>query len=171
MTTEKSYTKWYFLSIIVAAYIIVFLFNKTKFLLAINSAIKIFISIIPTFLLIFILMALINYFVKPESLVKHMGKESGIKGWVIAIIAGIISSGPIYMWYPMLNDLQKQGMRNGLIVTFLYNRAVKIPLLPLLISYFGIVYSITLLIVMIVMSVIQGRIVEKILEIDSVDKI
>ncbi len=44
--------------------------------------------------------------------------------------------------------LQKKGMRPALIATFLYNRAVKIPLLPLLIIYFGLTYSLVLMVVM-----------------------
>ena len=98
-------------------------------------------------------------------LVKWLGKESGIKGWLIAIIGGILSSGPIYMWYPLLSQIKKQGGRDGLIATFLYNRAVKIPLMPLLIYYFGWIYAIVLTFVMIIFSVFQGLIVEKIVEV------
>lgn len=165
MTSEKSHVGWYFLLTVVIIYIITFIINSTKIILALNEFIKIFISIIPILLTVFILMAFTNYFVKPKTLVKYMGKESGIKGWLIAIIAGIISTGPIYMWYPMLNDLQSEGVRNGLIAAFLYNRAIKIPLLPMLILYFGLTYSIILMIIMIFISVLQGIITEKLMEI------
>jgi hypothetical protein len=84
---------------------------------------------------------------------------------LIAISGGILSTGPIYMWYPLLNDLQKQGMRPSLIAVFLYNRAVKIPLMPLIIIYFGWIYMIVLLVVMIVVSIAQGWITEKLMEI------
>jgi len=106
-------------------------------------------------------MAVTNYFIKPSFLVKIMGKKSGVLGWIIAIITGIISTGPIYMWYPLLADLKKKGVRQGLIATFLYNRAIKIPLLPMIILYFGLPYTIILTIVMMIISVIQGLIIEK----------
>ena len=69
------------------------------------------------------------------------------------------------MWYPLLNDLQKQGVKNGFIATFLYNRAVKIPLLPVMILYFELKYVILLTAVMVLISVIQGLVVEKIMEV------
>jgi len=165
MTTEKSYAGWYFLLIVVGIYIVTAIFDLTKIISALDQFQIIILKIIPVFLLVFVLMALTNYFITPKMLVKYMGKKSGLKGWIISIIAGIISTGPIYLWYPLLNDLQKQGARNGLIATFLYNRAIKIPLLPILIFYFGLTYSIILMIVMIIISIFQGIIIEKLMEV------
>ncbi len=165
MTHEKSYTGWYFLMIVGVIYVVAAIFNTTKVISALNQFVTIILKIIPVFLLVFLLMALTHYFVKPKTLVIYMGKNSGIKGWIIAIITGIISTGPIYMWYPLLNDLQKQGVRDGLISAFLYSRAIKIPLLPLLIIYFGLIYSIVLITVIIFISVFQGIITEKIMEV------
>lgn len=165
MTTEKNYSGWYFLGVVVLIYFIILLVNLKAFMSSLIFFKNILITVLPVLFLIFILIALTNYFVKPKFLIKYLGKNSGIKGWIISIIAGIISSGPIYMWYPLLNDLQKQGVKSGLIATFLYNRAVKIPLLPLLIFYFGIIYSLVLMFVMIIVSVLQGIIIEKIMEV------
>jgi len=165
MTSKKNLTGWYFLLGVILIYIITFFISTEKVYSSLIFFKDILLKIIPIFILIFILMTLTNYFIKPKTLMKYLGKNSGIKGWIIAIVGGILSSGPVYMWYPILNDLQKQGMKTGLIATFLYNRAVKIPLLPLLIVYFGITYSLVLLIVMIVVSVIQGWTTEKVLEV------
>lgn len=164
MTSEKSYVGWYFLLIVIVLYIVTFMFDSAKVFSGLEQFVIIFKSIIPVLIIIFVLMAVTNYFVKPSALVKYMGKESGFKGWLIAIIAGIISTGPIYMWYPMLNDLQKHGIRDGLVAAFLYNRAIKIPLLPMLVLYFGLAYSIILMVIMILVSVLQGLIVEKFME-------
>ena len=79
-------------------------------------------------------------------------------------IAGILSSGPVYMWYPLLSDLQNKGLKNGFIATFLYNRAIKLPILPLMISYFGIVYVLVLTIVMVFVSILQGLIINRLME-------
>ena len=112
-------------------------------------------------------MAIINYFVSPQKLVRYIGKSAGIKRWIIAIITGIISTGPIYLWYPLLSELKKQGVSNGFIATFLYNRAIKIPLIPLMIFYFGLAYVIVLTIVMIIISIVQGLIVEKFIGVEK----
>jgi len=51
-------------------------------------------------------------------------------------------------------------MRTGLIAAFLYNRAVKIPLIPLMIFYFGIPFVVILTIYTIVASVVEGKVLE-----------
>lgn len=167
MTTEKSNTGWYFLLVVLILYVIIFLFKQDLVINSLKFFITILKKIIPIFLLVFVLMALTNYFLEPKKLVKLMGKGSGIKGWFIAVSTGILSTGPIYLWYPLLNELQKNGVRNGLIAAFLYNRAIKIPLLPMLILYFGITYTIVLMAVMIVISVFQGIVIERLMEVKN----
>ena len=163
--SEQSYTAWYFLLGVIIIYVIIALFKPDTLMPSLKFFFDIIIKIIPVFVLIFVLMIIINRFVSTKKLMKYFGKKSGVKGWVAAIITGIISSGPIYLWYPLLNDLQKKGVRNGLVATFLYNRAVKLPLLPLMILYFGLVYTIVLTLVMMIISIFQGLIVEKIVEV------
>ncbi len=161
---EMSHNQWYFLAGVFVIAIIIFLFKPD----AITPSIQFFYSflkkIIPIICLIFVLMFLINFFVTPKQLVKYLGKKSkSIIAWPVVVIAGIISTGPIYMWYPLLNDLQKKGVKNSFIATFLYNRAIKPALLPLIIFYFGLAFTIVLTIVMIITSVFQGLIIDKIL--------
>ncbi|MBD3263201.1 hypothetical protein GF374_02370 [Candidatus Woesearchaeota archaeon] len=162
--TEKSLASWYFLIAVIISYVIIY-FTKPKLITpALKTAYNITLKIIPVIIVIFVLMATINYFIKPKELVKYLGKGSGVKGWLLAIGTGIISTGPIYMWYPLLADLQKKGMRNALIATFLYNRAVKPALIPLMVVYFGALFVCVLTIVMVLASVAEGWIVEKLLE-------
>ena len=109
-------------------------------------------------------MGIMNYIVNPKTIAKYVGEESGIKGWLLSISAGILSHGPIYVWYPLLKDLRNHGMRIGLIAVFIYNRAIKIPLLPLMIYYFGLMFVVVLTIYMIIASVIQGKLIDLVIE-------
>ncbi len=120
-------------------------------------------KIVLVFIGIFVLMALTNYFIRPEKLVEYFGHSKSVKGWFAAVITGIISTGPIYMWYPLLAELQEKGVKNGFIATFLYNRAVKLPLLPIMIVYFGFKFVVVLTFVMMFISVVQGLILNKIM--------
>ncbi|MCD6575696.1 MAG: hypothetical protein J7K73_00885 [Nanoarchaeota archaeon] len=158
---------WYFLAAVIVMYIVSFFINKDVVISGLKYAVGIFEKVIPIFVLVYILLVLINYFIRPQQLAKHLGEGSGIKGWIIAVVAGILSSGPIYMWYPLLNELQKHGVRNGLIATFLYNRAVKPALLPLIIYYFGLKFTIVLTIVMVGISIVQGMIIDKFVGVKS----
>ena len=152
----------YFLASVSFLYLILFLFNSEKIEKAIKTSAAVFIHILPALLFIIFLMAIMNYFIKPKTVSRYVGKGSGIKGWFLAIGMGVLSHGPIYAWYPLLSDLRKQGMKIGLIAVFLYSRAIKIPLLPLLVYYFGIAFVVILIGYMIIASIIQGHIIQRI---------
>lgn len=162
MVSKTSKTGWYFLGIVIVIYIITAIIKPSFLMPALDFFLKIIIKILPIFILIFAIMFIINYFITPKWLVKHLGKDGGIKTWLIAVISGIISTGPIYMWYPLLAELKEHGVRQGFLATFLYARAVKPALIPLMILYFGLMFTIVLTIVMIIFSVIQGIVLEKI---------
>lgn len=162
--SEKSYNGWYFLIVVVLLYVAVAFLRVMAIVPSLQFALRILKSIVPVFVLIFSLMTIVNYFITPKRVVKYLGKSSGLKRWFFAIIGGIISTGPIYMWYPMLKELKEKGVNYGFIATFLYNRAIKLPLIPLIIFYFGLEFTIVLTVVMVIMSVIQGIIFEKIEE-------
>ena len=161
MKKEKSYGAWYFLGVVVLLYMGYWLFSPTSVLTALGFGFKIVENIIPVFVLIFVLMTAVNYWATPDKVAKHLGKSSGYWRWVFAIFGGILSTGPIYMWYPMLKDLKKKGVNYGFVATFLYNRAIKPPLVPLIIYYFGFKFTIVLTVLMMIFSVLQGIIFEK----------
>ena len=153
---------WYFVLLTLIPYIYLYFTNKESYEKTIKVLIALIIKIIPIFLLIFLLMAITNYFITTKFILKHFSGK-GIKKWIFTIIGGILSSGPIYMWYPLLANLRKKGVKDGLIACFLYNRSVKIPLLPLMVIYFGWKYIIILTITMILASIIQGILIDKLL--------
>ena len=155
---------WYFLIGMLIVYLFLFFIRQDLFSKSINFFYDIILKIIPVFILVFILMAITNYFITPTFIMKHL-KEKGIKKWFFVIVGGILSTGPIYMWYPLLADLKNKGLDYGLIACFLYNRAIKIPLLPLAAIYFSWRYILVLLFVMIFISVIQGILINKLMEV------
>jgi uncharacterized membrane protein YraQ (UPF0718 family) len=131
---------------------------RTSLIFFFNFSIK----IIPIFIIIVGLMIITNYLVTPQAITRYF-KARGVKKWVFVVVGGIASTGPIYMWYPLLADLRKKGLSYGFIATFLYSRAIKIWLLPVIIFYFSLKYVIILTVVMIIFSVIQGITVNTIL--------
>ncbi|MEA1909610.1 MAG: hypothetical protein U9M89_01085, partial [Patescibacteria group bacterium] len=128
---------WTFLILVLVTYGVISVTHSSLAFGALISFWKIFQKVIPILTFVFILTFLFNIFLKPKIIIKYLSKQSGLKGWLLAIGGGIISMGAIYIWYPLLADLKEKGMSNALIATFLYNRAVKLQLLPFLIYYFG----------------------------------
>jgi len=71
------------------------------------------------------------------------------------------SSLPVYTWYALLRELREKGMRASLAAVFLYSRAVKLPLLPLMIHYFGTAYTLVLCLYLIGFSLVTGVLIRK----------
>ena len=108
-TTKKSskniYYSFSFLIIVITLYIILFLLKPDKIINSLYASRDIFMNIIPVLILVILLMGISNYLLKPKKVSKYLGKKSGVKGWFLSALFGILSHGPIYVWYPLLKDL------------------------------------------------------------------
>ncbi len=147
----------------VVSLIYLLLYNSApeKTLEALNKSLSILTHLLPVFITVIVIMGLITALLQVKKMGGLLGKQSGIKGWSIAIIGGILSHGSALIWYQMLADLRDHKVRDSLIVTFLYTRAIKLPWLPLMISYFGFTFTLLLTVYIIIGAIIQGIIVDK----------
>ena len=161
---EKIDFNWFFYFASILLFIIICLAKPPMGLTAWNYFIGSIIKITPVLFFIFVLLFLSHLLIQPKFIVKYLGQKLSFTSWLFTIVGGIISSGPVYMWYPLLADLRKKGMKNSLVVAFIYARAIKIPLLPMLIYYFSWLYVVILMIYVIIFSVINGLLVEKFLK-------
>ncbi len=148
--------RWIFLGISAVLYLTVLIINQSKALKVWNHFLHLTGEILPFLLVVFVIMILINLFLKTELLIKYMGEGSGLKGWLIAIITGILSVGAIYLWFPVLKNMMEKGVKPGLVAVFLYNRGIKLHWLPLMALYFGMKYVVVLTLVTVLVSVLQG---------------
>jgi uncharacterized membrane protein YraQ (UPF0718 family) len=149
-----------FLIFVLICYAILLVIDNTQALSALNESVKMIKKIAPIFILIIIINTLINYLLKPKQIIKHFGKESGTKGVIYALLGGVLSHGPMYVWYGMLEDMKSHGLRDGLIATFLYARAIKLPLLPFMIDLFGVIFTIVIIFYILLLATIQGKIID-----------
>jgi len=85
-----------FLVFVIIGYVILLFIDNSGAISALYKSGEILKKIAPIFILIIILTALINYFLKPKQIMKHFGKESGAKGVFYALIGGVLSHGPMY---------------------------------------------------------------------------
>lgn len=153
---------WIFLAIVLLIYVVIALLDSELSLQAMASFIQLLDKVLPILLIVFILIFSVNLLLEPTWVKKHLGSHSGITGWLTAIIGGVLSTGPIYPWYALLKDLKEKGMKTSLTAVFLYSRAVKLPLLPLLVHYFGITYTVVLVSYLLMFSIISGIVIEQI---------
>jgi len=158
---QKSGANWIFLIAVAVLYLILGLWNPQIVFAALEEFLTLLKKMLPVLGVVFALLFLSGLVLNPKAVARYLGKGADIRAWPVAVIAGILSAGSIYLWYPLLGDLKSKGMRDALIAVFLYNRAVKIPLLPMMIYYFGIRIVVILTILMILFSVLNGLLVER----------
>lgn len=159
-----------FLLIIITLYVFAFIAAPDSTFKAFNFAKELGYQLIPILTLVLLLLFLSNLLIRPDWVIKHLGNKSGFKGWMLAVVGGILSVGPVYVWYALLGDLKAKGMRNGLIATFLYNRGIKLPLLPLMVHYFGLQYTVILATYLTLFSLLSGVFLERLTGDSSADQ-
>lgn len=149
--------KYFFLAV-VCLYVILLVWDFSSAQVALYKGMHVLVKIVPILMVVIICTAALNAALRPRQIVKHLGKESGYKGWCLALFAGVISHGPMYAWYPMIEELRRHGMHDRLIVTFFYSRAIKLPLLPLMVDYFGLLFTCILSFYILLGALLQGAI-------------
>lgn len=145
---------------VILTYVILFFMDPENAKHAVFEGLQVLKMVLPIILVVFFLTGLVNITVDKEKISRHFGNESGMKGWFYAIVAGILSHGPAYVWYPFLQNLREHGAKDSLIFAFLYARAIKLPWIPLMISYFGWVFTLFFSLYIIIGALLQGMIVE-----------
>jgi len=154
-------TSLIFFTIISIGYVFLYFLNHSLFIKSFDRFIELSKQITPFLVIVFIIMFLNFLFIKPSIIKKHFGEQSGFKGYIYAIISGIISVGSVYMWYPLLKELRDSGMSNKLVAVFIYNRSIKLHLLPVMIFYFGLKFTVILAILSILFSLVIAFVIQK----------
>lgn len=92
-------------------------------------------SVIPP---VFVLLGLMDVWVPKETIMKYMGKGSGIKGGILAFVLGSFSSGPLYASFPVAAVFLKKGVSLTNIFIFVGAwSATKIPMFLFEITQLG----------------------------------
>lgn len=96
-------------------------------------------SVIPP---IFILLGLLDVWVKKETMVKYMGEGSGLIGILIAFFLGSAAAGPLYAAFPVAGILLKKGSKISNVLIFIGAwSTMKIPLLMFETNALGLDFS------------------------------
>ncbi|PKN95954.1 MAG: permease, partial [Chloroflexi bacterium HGW-Chloroflexi-5] len=91
---------------------------------------------------IFILMGLLDVWVKRETMIVWMGDKSGLKGMLLAFLLGSAAAGPLYAAFPITYTMAKKGVSITNILVFLGAwSTLKIPLLLFEFSNLGIKFT------------------------------
>lgn len=140
---DKYWFNYLFLFWVIFLYIFIWLFNINYIIDCLWYFLNIFIKqIIPLLLIVYIFIFIFNIIIKNDYIKNKIEKSSTITKYVIVILLWIISTWPVYMWFPMLKKLHEHGIKYEHIASFIYARAIKIPFLAAMFFYFWIKYTI-----------------------------
>lgn len=128
---------WIFPTCVAIVYLILLVVAPVRTGVALQAVGRILTQTALPLLLAFLMMFLLNLFITPAHVSRFMGRRAGIKGVLLSAVAGIVSMGPVFAWYPLLKALRDKGAVDFHLASFLSNRAVKPVMLPLMITYFG----------------------------------
>ncbi len=136
--------KWAFFLVVLAVYGVLATVEPVLTLEALRQSIRVLLQIALPITLALAMMFVINLTFQGPQVARLLSKGAGLKGVLLSSVAGMLSMGPVYAWYPLLRDLRKQGASDFHIANFLCCRSVKPILLPVMIYYFGWVFSLVL---------------------------
>ena len=163
---KKSYI---FLWIMIFLYGILFFVNNNLFWKAIGDFYHTFVGeILKVLFLITIILFVLNLVLDKKISMSFLNTSHHMK-YFYALIWGILSMGPAYMWYPILEKLHKHWLTYGHIATFIYARAVKLFFLVVMASFFGWKYTLIFNLVLIIFAVFFGLIIDFIFKTGSQD--
>lgn len=110
---------------------------------------------------VLVIMGLFSVWVSDETIIKYLGKSSGLKGIFIALFLGMLPTGPLYVAFPIAASLIKKGARVSNIIIFLSAWAcIKLPQELVELEFLGFNFMITRLILTIIFVIIMGLSIE-----------
>jgi len=114
---------------------------------------------------IFILIGLFEVWVKRETVVKHLGKESGIRGYFIVMVLSGFTMGGLYVAFPVAYTLYNKGAKLSVVFTFIGAFSIcRIPMTIFEASYMGIKFTIIRYVVSLPLIMISSMLLGKYLE-------
>lgn len=89
---------WVFLAVVLVIYAVTASLDYEQVLSAVGVFTQLVDKVLPALALVFVLIFAVDLLLDPKRVEKYLGRRSGILGWLAAIVAGILSTGPVYAW-------------------------------------------------------------------------
>jgi uncharacterized membrane protein YraQ (UPF0718 family) len=113
----------------------------------------------------FVLISLFEVWVKKETIMKHLGEDSGIRGYFWALLLAGFSVGGLYVAFPLAETMHKKGASLKVIFAYLgFSGVVRIPMTIFEISFLGLPFTVIRLLVTIPIFLLLGILLGTILK-------
>ncbi len=139
---DKYWFSWLFFFIILILYLVISLINISWWLSVAKYFFTILIwTIFPVLILVYFLIFIFNLIIDKDYIKNFLKKWNYFSKLILSVVWGILSSWPVYLWYPLLKKFKQQWITDWHIASFIYARAIKIPLLLMMVSFFWLKYT------------------------------
>ena len=109
----------------------------------------------------FILIGLFEVWVKKETVEKHLGEGSGIRGYVWVILLAGTTVGGLYVAFPVAYALYSKGAKLSVIFTYIGAAAIcRVPMAIFEASFLGIKFTVIRLLVSLPLVIIASILLE-----------
>jgi uncharacterized membrane protein YraQ (UPF0718 family) len=126
-----------YLSISALIILTVYGLNAAKGIIVTQTVYLTFFEILDIMVAVSIFIGLFQVWVKPATIVRWLGKGSGVRGFAFVCTFPIFMGGSLFTIFPLLKALKEKGARTGAIASFITAWGGKAPLLPLETKFLG----------------------------------
>ncbi len=135
---RKDIKKYGFAALMLCANLLLLSYSPTTGAAALAFTTKNFIGFLYILTPIFICVGLMDVWIERETMISMMGRGSGFRGSLAALLLGMVTAVPIYALLPVAGILLKKGCRISNAMLFLCaSSSIRIPLLLFEISSLG----------------------------------
>jgi uncharacterized membrane protein YraQ (UPF0718 family) len=121
------------------ATIVSFFVDRDRTIEGAKRGLTMFINLLPNWILVLILISSFLYFVPETTIIKILGAQSGLRGLLIAAVAGSIAMIPPFVLFPIANILLGKGVSYSVVAVFITNlMMVGVLTAPIELKYFGV---------------------------------
>jgi uncharacterized membrane protein YraQ (UPF0718 family) len=153
---------WLFLAAVLFTWLATALLRPENIRPALTLFTQLLGEVLPVLGLVFALLFLANLFAEKAWIERHLGPGRGARAWLLALAAGVLAAGPPWPWYALAGQFMQRGVRPGIAATFLFARSLKLPLLPLLVHFFGLAFTLSLSLWLLVLAFLGGWVMQQI---------
>jgi uncharacterized membrane protein YraQ (UPF0718 family) len=159
----KNDTFWFlFLGFVIT--LVVYILNAEKGMIVAKTVYSTFFEVLDIIVAVSIFIGLFQVWVKPQTIVKLLGKGSGIKGFILVCTFPILMGGSLFTVFPLLKALKEKGARTGAIASFITAWGGKAPLLPLETKFLGWPFALLRLSLVVLFAFVMGILMDWVVE-------
>ncbi|MCR4442002.1 MAG: permease [Peptococcaceae bacterium] len=142
MKAELKRYRWFFLLLVIDLLLAAYNPDEGRTVFKHTSAI--FLQMLGVLPPIFLILGLLDTWVPRETVIRHLGEESGIKGIGLSFLLGAAAAGPLYAAFPIAALMAQKGVKYRNIIIFLGAwSTMKIPMFLFELTSLGSRFAVT----------------------------